>query len=114
MTGRVVYAVMLTFMFSSAAAGKQALDGRELAHNYEKGNCLACHKIPRDKSAVTLATIGPALENMRERYPDREVLRKHIWDPTVRNPYTVMPPFGKHKVLSEDEIDAVIDYLYLN
>jgi sulfur-oxidizing protein SoxX len=98
----------------TAASNEQKPDGRELAHHYEKGNCLACHQIPRDKSAVTLANIGPPLENVRERFPDREALRQHIWDPTLRNPYTIMPPFGKHKVLTEEEIDAVIDYLYEN
>ncbi len=29
-----------------------------------------------------------------------------------RNPQTVMPPFGKHKVLTEDEIDLIVDYIY--
>ena len=50
--------------------------------------------------------------NMRVRFPDRAALRAQIWDPTARNPETVMPPFGKHKVLTEDEIDAIVDYIY--
>jgi sulfur-oxidizing protein SoxX len=50
--------------------------------------------------------------HMRERFPDRAVLRSQIWDSTVRNPDTVMPPFGKHKVLTEEEIDRIVDYLY--
>jgi sulfur-oxidizing protein SoxX len=49
---------------------------------------------------------------MRERYPDRAALRRHIWDPTQRNPNTIMPPYGKHRILTEEEIDLVIDYLY--
>jgi sulfur-oxidizing protein SoxX len=49
---------------------------------------------------------------MRERFPDRVFLRSQIWDPSMRNPQTVMPPFGKHKVLTEAEIDLIIDYLY--
>ena len=91
-----------------ACAGKG--DGRDLAHDVYKGNCLACHQIPGDRSAVSLATIGPPLRNVRERFPDRGALRAQIWDPTVRNPETIMPPFGKHKVLTEDEIDAIVDY----
>jgi sulfur-oxidizing protein SoxX len=52
------------------------------------------------------------LVHLRERFPDRAVLRAQIWDPTTRNPETVMPPFGKHKVLTEAEIDAIVDYIY--
>jgi len=49
---------------------------------------------------------------MRQRFPDRTLLRSQIWDATLRNPQTVMPPFGKHGILTEQEIDLVIDYLY--
>jgi len=86
--------------------------GQQIAHDVYKGNCLGCHQIPRDPKAVSLANIGPPLENMRERFADRALLRSQIWDATARNPQTVMPPFGKHKILTEAEIDLVIDYLY--
>jgi sulfur-oxidizing protein SoxX len=86
--------------------------GREIAHDVHKGNCLACHQIPGDPKAVTMANIGPPIVQMRDRFPDRAALRQQIWDPTQRNPQSVMPPFGKHAVLSEREIDLVIDYLY--
>jgi sulfur-oxidizing protein SoxX len=39
-------------------------------------------------------------------------LRAQIWDPTARNPNTVMPPFGRHRILSEDEIDLIVDYIH--
>jgi sulfur-oxidizing protein SoxX len=86
--------------------------GREIAHDVYKGNCLACHRIPGDPSAVTLANIGPPIVQMRERFPDRAELRRQIWDSTARNPQSVMPPFGKHGVLTEREIDLVIEYIY--
>lgn len=86
--------------------------GQQLAHDVYKGNCLACHQIPGDPSAVSLANIGPPLVHMRERFPNRAALRSQLWDPTARNPQTVMPPFGKHKVLSEEEIDLIVDYIY--
>jgi sulfur-oxidizing protein SoxX len=86
--------------------------GREIAHDVYKGNCLACHQIPGDPSAVSMANIGPPLVAMRGRFPDRAQLRAQIWDPTLRNPMTVMPPFGKHGVLTEEEIDLVLDYVY--
>ena len=57
-------------------------------------------------------TSARLLVHMRERFPDRAMLRAQIWDSTVRNPQTVMPPFGKHKVLTEEEIDAIVDYIY--
>jgi sulfur-oxidizing protein SoxX len=105
----------------AATAGARADDaatsadierGRQIAHDVYKGNCLACHRIPGDKEAITLANIGPPLVAMRERFPDRAALRAQIWDSTVRNPETVMPPFGRHRVLTEEEIDRVVDYIY--
>lgn len=49
---------------------------------------------------------------MKARFPERAVLRAQIWDATVRNPDSIMLPFGKHGVLSNDELDAVVDFLY--
>ena len=49
---------------------------------------------------------------MKARFPDRAKLRTQIWDAQVNNPGTRMPPFGKHKILSDKEIDAIVDYLY--
>src|SRR5215470_4111145 len=86
--------------------------GQNLAQDVYKGNCLACHQIPADASAVSLANIGPPLVAMRQRFPDRALLRNQIWDPTLRNPQTVMPPFGKHGILTEREIELIVEYLY--
>ncbi len=86
--------------------------GRELAHSYDHGNCLACHSAPTDELAVTLANIAPPLLRMKERFPVREVLFNHIWDARNSNPDTIMPPFGSHGILSSSEIHKIIDYLY--
>lgn len=86
--------------------------GRALARDFSKGNCLACHSAPADATAATQADIAPPLSMIRNRFPDREALRAQIWDPTQRNPNSVMPPFGKHRILTDEEIDLVIDYLY--
>lgn len=96
----------------AAAVDADVAKGQNLAHDVYKGNCLACHQIPGDPSAVSSANIGPPLLAMRRRFPDRTLLRSQIWDATLRNPQTVMPPFGKHGILTEQEIDLVIDYLY--
>ena len=104
----------LFFLLAGAHGGadNRISTGRQVAHDFDKGNCLACHSAPRDEQAVTLANIAPPLVMMRERFPDREELRKRIWDPTVGNPDTIMPPYGKHRILTDQEIDLVIDYLY--
>ena len=96
----------------AAAVDADPATGRNIAHDVYKGNCLACHQIPGDPTAVTSANIGPPLAAMRQRFPDRALLRNQIWDPTLRNPQTVMPPFGKHGILTEQEIDLVVEYLY--
>jgi hypothetical protein len=46
------------------------------------------------------------------RFPDREQLRCQIWDAGLTNADTVMPPFGKHQILTPDEIELIVDYLY--
>jgi len=48
---------------------------------------------------------------MTQRFPDRAKLRAQIWDATVSNPNSSMPPFGRNKVLTEQEIDQVTDYI---
>lgn len=89
-----------------------AAQGARLAQDVSKGNCLACHAMPSDAMAVTSANIGPPLIAIRARFPDRERLRRQIWDAGSINPDTVMPPFGKHQILTTQEIDLIVDYLY--
>lgn len=82
--------------------------GKAIAFDRNAGNCLACHGI--DDGELP-GNSGPPLMQMALRFPDRDVLRAQIWDATVRNPNTVMPPYGKHKILSDEELDLVVDYL---
>jgi len=95
-----------------AEEARNVAAGRQLAFEIAKGNCLACHQFPGDSGANTLANIGPPLLEIRSRFPDRTQLRGRLWDPMQTNPNTVMPPFGKHRILSSDEIELIIDYLY--
>jgi sulfur-oxidizing protein SoxX len=107
--------VLLSFNLSASLAAETTdpLEaGRSATFDRNKGNCLACHAIPNDPAAKAPGNIGPPLFSMKTRYPDRVKLRAQIWDATVNNPKTAMPPFGKNKVLSEAEIDLVVDYLY--
>lgn len=86
--------------------------GRWLAHEVSKGNCLACHQMPGDVGANSLANIGPPLLAMAQRFPDRARLREQIRDARRFNPETVMPPFATHRILTSEEIELVLDYLY--
>ena len=120
--GRALHRLVVALVFCSAflyltsrARADEAPNvtaGRQLAFEIAKGNCLACHQFPRDSAANTLANIGPPLLEIRSRFPDRMQLRGRLWDPMQTNPNTVMPPFGKHGILSSDEIELIIDYLY--
>ena len=101
----------LVVSFSTKAIAGSIEDGRALAYDYEKGNCLACHAAPADELAVTRANIGPPFVNVHQRFPERELLFKQIWDARHSNPNTIMPPFGAHKILSNTEINLIVDYL---
>ena len=84
-------------------------EGKKIAFTRAQGNCLACHYIEGGESP---GTIAPPLVAMNSRYPDKAALRAQIWDATVANPETSMPPFGRHGILSEDEIDKVVEFIW--
>jgi len=110
----IVFSLVASLGLSSlgyAAGGDEPADGKSLAFDRKKGNCLACHAIPGEPKAESPGNIGPPLVNMKARYPDRDKLRARIWDETTVNPDTVMPPFGRNKILTEQEIDLVTDYI---
>ena len=101
--------VVLLLLYSLVTFANNGNDGKTIAFDSNKGNCLACHIIADGESP---GNIGPELSNMQQRYPDKNLLRKRIWDETEFNPATVMPPFGKHQILTENEIDKVVEFLY--
>jgi len=91
-----------------ARAQSAVAEGRKLAFDRSKGNCLTCHVI---KGGDLPGTIGPELKDMKTRYPDRNELAAIIFDETKRNPQTMMPPFGRNRILTEQEISAIVDFL---
>lgn len=103
--------LLLALVFSCQAEPGQPelIEGKKLAFDRDKGNCLACHAIEDGESP---GNIGPALANLTSRFKDKRQLRQQIWDATVFNPETSMPPFGRNKILTEAEIDRVVDYLW--
>jgi L-cysteine S-thiosulfotransferase len=100
----------LSLLLSANAAHAQsgAADGQKIAFDRGKGNCLTCHEI---KGGDSPGTIGPALADIKTKYPDRNDLIAIVSDETKRNPLTVMPPFGRNRILTEKEIGAIVDFL---
>jgi sulfur-oxidizing protein SoxX len=110
----LLQALALTLLIGAAAAVNSAsaqsavAEGQKLAFDRGKGNCLTCHEI---KGGDLPGTIGPALKNIKSKYPDRNELVAILTDETKRNPQTVMPPFGRNRILTEQEINAIVDFL---
>ena len=91
-----------------ATAQSAVTEGQKLAFDRGKGNCLTCHEI---KGGDLPGTIGPALKDIKSKYPDRNDLVAILHDETKRNPQTVMPPFGRNRILTDQEINAIVDFL---
>jgi sulfur-oxidizing protein SoxX len=85
---------------------------RDILFDRAKGNCLACHHLPTLVGAEQPGNSGPPLIAMQARFPDKRVLRAKIWDATASTPDSFMPPFGRHQILTEDEIDLVVEFIY--
>jgi len=106
----VVMAAISSTAIPVANAGSDLVaKGKEVSFDRKKGNCLTCHQIA---GGTLMGNIGPPLIAMKARYPDKAKLRADIWDMTKRNPNTMMPAFGKYKVLSDSEIDAVTEFIH--
>jgi sulfur-oxidizing protein SoxX len=108
-----VPALALALLFAAlapplASAQSAVAEGQKLAFDRGKGNCLTCHVI---KGGDLPGTIGPELTDIKKKYPNRDELVAIVFDETKRNPLTVMPPFGRNRILTEKEINAVVDFL---
>ncbi|MBY0254657.1 MAG: sulfur oxidation c-type cytochrome SoxX [Methylobacterium organophilum] len=102
-------AALILATAGAALAQGDAAEGKAIAFDRGRGNCLSCHAIP---GGDLPGNIGPSLLGLKERYPNREDVVAIIRDETVRNPETVMPPFGRNLLLSDREIRSVVEYLY--
>jgi L-cysteine S-thiosulfotransferase len=110
----LVPALVLAFLIGTAAipgvahAQSAVAEGQKLAFDRGKGNCLTCHVI---RGGDLPGSIGPELKDIKSKYPDRGDLVAILTDETKRNPQTVMPPFGRNRILTEQEINAIVDFL---
>ncbi|CAK0758947.1 L-cysteine S-thiosulfotransferase [Gammaproteobacteria bacterium] len=105
----VVALAMSGGVLAATTTTNSSAPGKEIAFDRARGNCLACHQIEGGDSP---GNIGPALVGIKARYPDKAKLRAQIWDATTANPETSMPPFGGHQMLTDQEIDQVVDFIW--
>lgn len=106
----LIGASLSTSVVMAKEAGMSRMDeGKNLAFTRKKGNCLACHMIVGGKAP---GNIAPPLVGMKARFPEREVLKAQIYDASKKNAGTMMPLFGRYEVLTDDELDKVVDYIH--
>ena len=104
-----LFTTLLILLAAPSAAEDRVAQGKQLAFERGKGNCLACHRIADGELPGTL---GPPLMAMKQRYPNRAALEQQICDATIGNPDTRMPPFCRHGILTSEEVGLIVDYLY--
>ncbi len=97
-------------------------NGRKVAIDRKKGNCLACHTMPIPEQPFH-GRIAPSLNGVGARYEAAQ-LRLRVVNPKVLNPNSIMPSFyktdGYHRplkkfadktILSAQEVEDVVAYL---
>lgn len=106
----VLGALSLPATVAAADEAPSAVEqGKAIAFDRRKGNCLACHMIA---GGDLPGNIGPPLVAMAIRYPDKAKLRAQIWDASEKNPMSAMPLFGTHRILTAEEIDLITEFIY--
>ena len=103
----IALALLIGAPASPAVAQTGAAEGQKLAFDRGKGNCLTCHDI---RGGDLAGTIGPPLQGIGTKY-NRSDLVAILTDESRRNPQTLMPPFGRNRILTEQEINAIVDFL---
>jgi len=87
------------------------MDPVKIMTNNNIGNCTACHSIPAEPKIVA-GNIAPPFIGMKSRFPDIEKLRAAVSDQKAIAPQTIMPPFGRNKILTPEQINVVVQYIY--
>ena len=113
-----------SFSISESLTGKPGdpVQGRKLAINRKKGNCLACHILPIPEHQFH-GRIAPPLTSVGARYSAGQ-LRLRVVNPKVLNPMSIMPAYykadGFHRVakkfagkpiLNAQEVEDIVAYL---
>jgi sulfur-oxidizing protein SoxA len=108
---QAILATAASLTAAALTAGAQQTPASDLFVRPDKGYCIACHQVPAGAGPATRADVGPRLEGARMRGLGREKLRALVADPMQGNPDTLMPPFGRHRILEASEIERVVEYL---
>lgn len=103
--------ILIATVPALAQQSQRTPPGKAIAFSPEKGGCLNCHGFPSLPDAVQTGNSGPPMIAMAARFPDRAALRAKIWGGGASRPAGFMPPFGRHRILTEEEIDQVVDFL---
>ena len=110
---KIFLLIPLLLLFSCADFGgiseQRLLEGKNIAFERSMGNCLSCHAIEDGESP---GNIGPPLTALSSRFKNKQQLREQIWDARRFNPETSMPPFGTNNIISDDDLDKLVDYLW--
>lgn len=106
-----VVAAPVSTVQAAEKAASSVEEGKKLAYSRSKGNCLACHMAGE---GAMPGNIGPALIAMKLRYPDKQKLVDKVWGTPESQtvPNSMMPAFGQHGILSDSEINKIVDYIY--
>ncbi|MDH3431584.1 MAG: sulfur oxidation c-type cytochrome SoxX [Gammaproteobacteria bacterium] len=107
--GVAIFSLAAASNFANGSPQADIAEGKLLSMERSKGNCLACHMI---EDGELPGDLGPPLLAMKVRFPDRKALVEQVCDATVRNSNSRMPPFCRHGILSEEEVELIVDYLY--
>ena len=105
-------AAALAAAAANALPAERPATALELFVQRDKGHCIACHQLPPGVGPASRSDLGPALDGTRMRALAKPGIRQAIADPTRANPDTVMPPYGKHRILTAAEIDRLVDFLH--
>ena len=102
-----ILAAALSIAASASAQGPAIPDAFSRP---DKGHCLACHSLPA-AMARPGGDVGPALTGARMRELGPAGLRAILDDPMRANGNTLMPPYGRHRILDAAEMDAIVRFL---
>ena len=107
----MIRALLIALLVSAAtaASAQDPAPGQAVAFDRSKGNCLACHTM---RGSDVPSNVGPELIDLKSKYPDRADLVAILQNEEARNPQTSMPAFGRNLILSHQEIEQIVDFLY--
>lgn len=91
--------------------GDAATGAKLVADRNRGGSCLACHVMGPAGGADLPGNVGPDLSEIGNAGRDDEWLFNYVYDARVYQPETVMPPWGTHRLFTDEEIGHVVAFL---